>query len=125
LKLYQQVAPLGLYKAKEKLIYKFISSKLCFFYDDKQRFILNSANMLIPNEDFPVSTKILGELLSSEFMNWVFSRIFNTHKILRGDLESLPIHNQYLEGISSFDEDNYLNKLRIEKTKNGTYRIKK
>jgi site-specific DNA-methyltransferase (adenine-specific) len=125
LKLYQQVAPLGLYKAKEKLIYKFISSKLCFFYDDKQRFILNSANMLIPNEDFPVSTKILGELLSSEFMNWVFSRIFNTHKILRGDLESLPIHNQYLEGISSFDEDNYLNKLRIEKTKNGTYRIKR
>lgn len=125
MKLYQQVAPLGLYKAKEKLIYKFISSKLCFFYDDKQRFILNSANMLIPNEDFPVSTKILGELLSSDFMNWVFSRIFNTHKILRGDLESLPIHNQYLEGISSFDEDDYLNKLGIEKVKNGTYRIKR
>ena len=123
--LYQQVAPLFLYKAKKKLIYKFISSKLCFFYDDKQRFILNSANMLIPDEDFPVSTKVLAELLSSNYMNWVFSRIFNTHKILRSDLESLPIHNQFLEAISSFNEDDYLNKLNIEKSNNGTYRIKR
>ena len=90
LTLYQQVAPLPLFKAKEKLIYKFISSRLCFFYDTEQRFILNSANMLIPEKSFPISTKVLGELLSSDFMNWVFSRIFNTHKILRGDLESLP-----------------------------------
>ena len=36
--LYQQVAPQYLFKAKEKLIYKFISSNLCFFYDDKQRY---------------------------------------------------------------------------------------
>ena len=123
--LYQQVAPLRLYEAKEKLIYKFISSRLCFFYDDKQRFILNSANMLIPEESFPVSTKALGELLSSDFMNWVFLRIFNTHKILRGDLESLPIHNQCLENVSRFDEKRYLEQLKIKKVENGTYRIKR
>lgn len=123
--LYQQVAPIDLYKAEEKLIYKFIASNLCFFYDDEQRFILNSANMLIPNAGFPISIKVLGELLSSEFMNWLFSKIFNTHKILRGDLEFLPIHAQFLENKTSFNENQYLNQLKIERTTNGTYRIKK
>lgn len=123
--LYQQVAPLARYQAKEKLVYKFISSRLCFFYDDEQRFFLNSANMLIPDESFPVSTKVLGELLSSDFMNWIFSRIFNTHKILKGDLEVLPIHSQFLKDITQFDEENYLTKLSIVKGENGTYRIKR
>ncbi|MGI9211064.1 MAG: TaqI-like C-terminal specificity domain-containing protein [Methylococcaceae bacterium] len=123
--LYQQVAPLRLYQAKEKLVYKFISSKLCFFYDDEQRFFLNSANMLMPDESFPVSTKVVAELLSSDFMNWVFSRIFNTHKILRGDLESLPIHSQFLKDVTRFDEEDYLTKLSIAKSENGTYRIKR
>ena len=124
MRLYQQVAPLRLYQVKEKLVYKFISSKLCFFYDDEQRVFLNSANMLIPDESFPISSKVLGELLSSDFMNWIFSRVFNTHKILRGDLESLPIHSQFLKDASSFDEEDYLTKLTIAKGENGTYRIK-
>ena len=125
MKLYQQVAPLQFYQAKDKLIYKFISSKLCFFHDDKQRFILNSANMLIPDETLAISIKVLGELLSSHFMNWVFTRIFKTHKILRGDLESLPIHSQFLKNISRFDEEKYIEQLTIEKNQNGAYRIKR
>jgi len=125
LSFYQQVAPLRLFKASEKLIYKFISSRLCFFYDTKQRFVLNSANMLIPNVEFPVPTKVLGELLSSDFMNWIFSNIFNTHKILRGDIESLPIYSQFLSDASSFDEKTYLEKLHIERNKDGAYRTKR
>ena len=39
--LYQQVAPMSLYEAEEKLIYKFISNELCFFLDVNQRYILN------------------------------------------------------------------------------------
>lgn len=122
LTLYQQVASLQLFQAKEKLIYKFISSRLCFFYDTEQRFVLNSANILIPEDGFPISAKVLGELLSSDFMNWVFTGIFNTHKILRGDLESMPIHSQFLKNTSSFDEESYLEQLQIERTGNGTYR---
>lgn len=125
LNLYQQVAPRRIYESKEKLIYKFISSRLCFFYDDQQRYVLNSANILIPNQDFPVSTQVLAELLNSDFMNWVFSSIFNTYKILRGDLESLPIHGQFLSAASSFDEAHYLEKLNMENIGNGTYRIKR
>lgn len=123
--LYQQVAPIQIYEAKEKLIYKFISSQLCFFYDDKQRYVLNSANMLIPDASFPVPAKVLAELLNSDFMNWVFSSIFNTHKILRGDLESLPVHSQFLKGAGAFNEADYLEKLSIEKVENGAYRIKR
>lgn len=121
---YQQVAPINLYKAREKLIYKFISSNLCFFYDTNGHFIINSANMLIINEDFPVSMKIIADLLNSDFMNWVFKKIFNTHKILRGDLESLPIHAQFLSG-DNFLESEYLASINIERTSNGTFRIKR
>lgn len=121
---YQQVAPLHLYYAKEKLIYKFISSNLCFFYDTESRLIINSANLLITNEHFPLSMPLLSQLLNSDLMNWLFKKLFNTHKVLRGDLERLPIHTQFLTQ-GHFLEADYLAALNIEKTSNGTFRIKK
>ncbi len=124
LSLYQQVAPISLYEAPEKLIYKFISSNLCFFYDKESRFVINSANILITEEQFPVSMKIICDLFNSDFMNWVFKKIFNTHKILRGDLELLPIHHQFLLG-SNFTESEYLTAINIERTSCGTFRIKR
>ena len=110
---YQQVAPLELYKAKEKLIYRFISSKLVFFYDNKQRFILNSANLLIPSSELGITPAQLAGLLNSKPMNWLFSKLFNTHKILRSDLETLPIHTDYFKEHSTFDEKKYLEFLGI------------
>ena len=80
--------------------------------------------MLVPHKNFPVATKLLAALLNSDFMNWVFTKLFNTHKILRGDLESLPIHSRLLANMPDFDEARYLEKLDIEKNKNGAYRIK-
>jgi len=121
---YQQVAPLELYEADEKLIYKFISSSLCFFYDTEQRFVLNSANMLIPSKQFPVKAKQLCDLLNSTFMDWVFRTVFGTHKVLRGDLECLPVHVGYFEKYPEFDEATYLDYLNIEQTADGTYRVK-
>lgn len=121
---YQQVAPLHLYQAKEKLIYKFISSNLCFFYDTESRLIINSANLLIVNSSFPLSMQLLAKLLNSELMNWLFKKIFNTHKVLRGDLELLPIHTQFLTH-DCFLESDYLRALNIEKTSDGTFRVKK
>ncbi len=122
--LYQQVAPIKFYQASEKLIYRFISSNLCFFADSEQRYILNSANMMIPNADFPITCSQLASLLNSSFMNWLFKSIYNTHKILRGDLEALPIHVGYFDRHHAFDEHNYLNYLGIERDSNGAYRIK-
>ena len=121
----QQVAPLELYKVKEKLIYRFISNKLIFYCDTKQNYILNSANFLILNETFPVSGQQLSDLFNSDFMNWIFSNIFHTHKILRSDLELLPIHTNYFLENKKFNEEKYIDFLNIGKNKNGTYRIKK
>jgi site-specific DNA-methyltransferase (adenine-specific) len=120
---FQQVAPLEMYKANEKLIYKFITSDLCFFYDDKQRFILNSANLLIPL-DIDITSKQLADLLNSHVINWLFNKLFSTHKILRGDLELLPIHTEYFIEYPVFSEDTYLKYLQITKEENGTYAIK-
>jgi site-specific DNA-methyltransferase (adenine-specific) len=118
---FQQVAPIKMYQAKEKLIYRFIASHLCFFYDDSQRYILNSANLLIP-VDVGISAKQLSELLNSEIINWLFQKLFNTHKILRSDLELLPIHIDYFNQYSEFCDESYLEYLQITKTENGTYK---
>jgi len=120
-----QVAPMELYKAKEKLIYRFISDKLVFYCDNNQNYILNSANMLILNNTFPVSGQQLSDLLNSDFINWLFNNIFHTHKILRSDLEVLPVHVDYFHENKLFIEEKYLNYINIEKNKNGTYRLKK
>ncbi len=124
LSLYQQVAPKELYQAKEKLIYKFISSKLVFFCDTKQRYILNSANLVIPDEDFPISQIQLSKILSSRIMNWLFKNIFDTHKVLRSDIESLPIHTDYFQKCSEFSDDEFANYLGLEELESGTFRIK-
>ncbi len=121
--LYQQVAPRSLYEAPEKIIYKFISSRICFFYDTDKRIILNSANMFILNKAFPLSYSQIKDLFNSKFMIWIFKNIFNTHKILRSDLECLPIHSEYFKNNKKFDENSYLEFLNLEYN-NGTYRIK-
>jgi len=105
---YQQVAPISLFLAEEKLIYRFISSDLVFYRDTNQQFVLNSANMIVLNKNFPIRTEYLCNLLNSKIINWLFKNLFETHKILRADLESLPIHIKYFDFFSEFSENNYL-----------------
>jgi site-specific DNA-methyltransferase (adenine-specific) len=122
---FQQVAPKELYEAPEKLIYRFISSKLVFYHDTNQSMILNSANLVIPDEAFPVSMKVLARYLSSDFMNWVYGKIFSTHKVLRSDIERLPIFADQLITMQNFDEQKLLQEIGIKREQNGSYRIKK
>lgn len=88
---YQQMASMELLCAPVKLIYRFISSKLVFYCDTQQRYILNSANMLVLDESFPLSAKQLADIMNSPLTNWLFKQLFHTHKVLRSDLEVLPI----------------------------------
>lgn len=122
---YQQVAPLTLYNSGEKLIYKFISSELVFFHDAEKRFILNSANMLVLENGFPVSHKELCQLFNSKLMSWLFQKLFDTHKVLRADLESMPIFTDYFAERKIFSEESFLEYLSLEEVSGGTYRIKK
>jgi len=87
---FQQVAPESKYRAKEKLIYKFISKELVFSYDNNQTLTLNSANILIPRiEDYPVKTILA--LFNSTLYQFLYQKKFGTFKILRGDIEKLPL----------------------------------
>lgn len=88
---YQQMASIALLRAPVKLVYRFISSSLVFYCDTQQRYFLNSANMLVLDEEFPLSAKQLTDVMNSPLTNWLFKQLFNTHKVLRSDLEMLPV----------------------------------
>lgn len=120
----QQVAPKEYYEADEKVIYRFINNKIICYHDTEQRYILNSANLFILKPLFPISYKNLVDLLNSDFMNWLFQSVFCTHKILRSDLEELPIWTDYFIKNDLFSEKTLIDYLKIE-NKNGTYCIKK
>ena len=86
---FQQCAKDEFYRAKEKLVYKFVSSHLCFTYDDKQRLFLNSANILIPDVE-GMSVKTVLAFLNSSLFNFLYVKRFNDLKILQGNLSTLP-----------------------------------
>jgi len=88
---YQQMASIEMLNAPVKLIYRFISNTLVFYCDTQQHYILNSANMLVLDDDFPLAANELTEVMNSPLTNWLFKQLFNTHKVLRSDLEVLPI----------------------------------
>ncbi|MDR1269372.1 MAG: N-6 DNA methylase, partial [Planctomycetaceae bacterium] len=87
---FQQVAKEEIYRAEEKLIYRFISKDLVFAYDNQKQLTLNSANILVPNiPDYPI--KALAAIFNSDAMRFIYRKKFNTIKVLRGNLEDLPI----------------------------------
>lgn len=86
---FQQTAQEWKYRVDEKLIYKFISDKLVFAYDNEQTLTLNSANILIPKlQNYPI--KLVLAFLNSILFQYLYKKKFNTIKVLRGDLEKLP-----------------------------------
>ncbi len=117
---YQQIASREFYLAPQKILYRFISNDTIFRLDTEQRYILNSVNGFIPNKELGISCKRVEELLNSRVMKWLFRSIFRTHKVLRHDLEKLPLHGE----LEDWSEDNYLEYLGIEPTESGSYKLK-
>lgn len=85
----QQVAKEEIYRASEKLVYKFISRKLVFAYDDSASLFLNSANILIPNIPF-MDIKTVMAFLNSHLFQFMYIKLFGEAKILKGNLIELP-----------------------------------
>jgi hypothetical protein len=85
----QQVAKEEIYRAPEKLVYKFISKKLVFAYDNTGSLFLNSANILIP--DIPsMSAKTVMAFLNSSLFQFMYIILFGEVKVLKGNLIELP-----------------------------------
>ena len=87
---FQQVAPTEIYRAKEKLLYRFISEVPVFTYDNKQTLSLNSCNILIPQIK-GINIKYVLAILNSSVAAYFISKKYNSVKLLRSHIESLPI----------------------------------
>ena len=85
----QQVAKEEIYRAPEKLVYKFISNRLTFAYDDSSSLFLNSANILIPAIPF-MGVKTVMAFLNSSLFQFMYSKLFGEVKTLKGNLIELP-----------------------------------
>lgn len=85
----QQVASDEIYRASEKLVYRFVSKKLIFAYDNTASLFLNSANILVPNIP-KMSTKTVMAFLNSKFYQMLYEKLFGELKVLKGNLSELP-----------------------------------
>ncbi len=106
-KSFQQAAPEELYRAQEKLFYRFICSLPVFAYDDKQTLSLNSCNILIPQIE-GMSIKYILAVLNSSVSAYYISKRFNSVKLLRSHIEALPIPM-----ISRAEQDNIVCKAEL------------
>jgi SAM-dependent methyltransferase len=86
----QQVAPEYLYRTKNKVFYKFIGRNLTFALDTDGVFSLNNVNAFIP-ESSVIAPEALVAVLNSSLMQYYYQNNFFTVKVLRGNLEKLPI----------------------------------
>ncbi|MBR2694612.1 MAG: N-6 DNA methylase [Thermoguttaceae bacterium] len=86
---FQQIAKDEIYRAPEKLVYKFISTKPVFAYDSTGSLFLNSANILIPKIP-SMNTKSVMAFLNSSLFRFMYRKMFGETKILRGNLSELP-----------------------------------
>jgi len=88
--LLQQVAPEHLYRTGNKILYKFIGKKLTFALDREGVYSLNNVNGFIP-EFSSINVETALSILNSNLMQYYYQKNFFTVKVLRGNLERLPI----------------------------------
>lgn len=87
---FQQVAPTEVYRAEEKLFYRFICDVPVFAYDNTQMLSLNSCNIVIPMVP-GLSIKYILAILNSSVAAYWTSKKFNSVKLLRSHIEKIPI----------------------------------
>lgn len=86
----QQVAPKQYYTTKNKILYKFIGRRLTFSLDTEGYFSLNNVNGIILN-DSSMNIETVISLLNSWIVQYYYDKMFFTVKVLRGNLERLPL----------------------------------
>ena len=87
---FQQVADERFYRAEEKLFYRFISSSPVFAYDNTGTLSLNSCNILIPRIT-GLDIRYILAVLNSDIVSFYCRKRFNSVKVLKSHIESIPI----------------------------------
>ncbi len=86
----QQTAPQDLYLTKNKILYKFIGKRLTFALDKEGIYTLNNVNCFIPDME-TITAEAMLAILNSSLIQYFYEKSFFTVKVLRGNLERLPI----------------------------------
>lgn len=86
----QQVASEDVYRAKEKLVYRFIGDTLRFAYDESGCLTLNSCNIVIPHIE-GLDMRYIMAVLNSSVAEFIYTKKFRSMKLLRGHIEAIPI----------------------------------
>lgn len=86
----QQAAPESCYRTRNKFLYRFIGSRLTFALDREGVFSLNNVNGFIPT-GITISNEAMLAMLNSSLMQYYYQNSFFTVKVLRGNLEKLPL----------------------------------
>lgn len=86
----QQVAEQQCYLTRNKVVYKFIGKNLTFAVDPHGYYTLNNVNGFIPLSS-ELDPDILVAILNSRLLQYIYETQFFTVKVLRGNLEKLPI----------------------------------
>ncbi len=86
----QQAAPVELYRAKEKLVYRFVGRRPVFAVDRRGRLTLNSCNLIIPRVD-QLDIDYLAAVLNSSVVGFYLEKTYAAQKWLRWQLEEVPI----------------------------------
>lgn len=86
----QQVAEQQCYLTRNKILYKFIGRHLTFAVDPHGSYTLNNVNGFIPLSP-QLDPDILVAILNSRLLQYIYETQFFTVKVLRGNLEKLPI----------------------------------
>lgn len=87
---FQQCAPTHIYRAPEKLFYRFIAAEPILALDRAGTLSLNSANIIVPHVDGYSAAYIMA-LLNSDVLSFYYRKRFRSLKVLRSSLEALPI----------------------------------
>ena len=86
----QQVAPQHLYLSRDKILYRFIGKNLTFARENRGYYTLNNVNGFIPSKN-EINDESLVSVLNSRVIQYYYEKNFFTVKVLRGNLEQIPI----------------------------------
>ena len=84
----QQTAPEKYYRAR-KIMYRFISDHIICCISEDGELPLNSANVLIPKNDYPLETIVI--LFNSTLYSFLYKNKFDSLKILKSHIIQLPL----------------------------------
>ena len=111
--IFQQIAPEWKYREADKIVYRFINKRLVFAVDKKMRLVLNSANIVLPDNgimnEWNISREEIVSFFNSDISSFIFRKRFNSVKILRSHLEELPVFKyEKLSSVFSKKELEYI-----------------